>query len=319
MFRQLFYGILLVAYIGSVSASESSEADKCANESFKLHYDFAQHSKMLQTYSEAGNLIERENLSEKLLGILGELNAEMAQCLDRRLPALFDKAINFLFLTYKENELLALYEDFLKTSSLSSAQRAEYRDNFYRLSWQARRFEELARIKDVFQVSDGVLAKYPELPSNPAMSEKMLLSAKFNDDGVIETSHTNLNDETLQLVVVIELSCDFSKNLIREINKNAEIFDNQQNTTLVIPQAASTSLIELASLSENSDSVAFALVNNEKSWPKKVFFYQYPTFYFIYKGEVLEHIQGWPGLAQAEVVNDTYRRLSASISKTKAN
>lgn len=319
MIRHLFAGILLFVSFSSASAAEFSETDKCADESFKLHYRFAEHSKMLQTYSEAGKLIEREKLSNELFGILVNLKTEMSRCSDRRLPALFDKAVNFLFLTYKEDNLLALYEDFLNTSSVSSEQSAEYRDNFYRLNWQARRYEELDRIKKKFQVSDSVLAKYPEFPSKPDMSRTMLLSASFNKDGIIDIDHRNLRDDVLQVVVVVELSCDFSKNLIKEISKKPQIFENPDNTTFIIPQATNVSLTEVAMLSENSNSYAFALVNNEKVWPKKMFFHQYPTFYFIYKGEVLEHIQGWPSLAQAKLVNDTYRRLNAKINEMQVN
>lgn len=313
MFRQVCQTGALFILLVIFSPKAFGKVEQCADASFKLYYGFAEESKLLQEVSQAGNIEARNKRVDTLFDILVNLKDETIACPDRRLPPLFQRAVNFLFLFSKDDRLLDLYQEFLKTDGLSNQQSAEYADSLYRMHWQARKFDSLPVISANFDISDDIRAKYPAMPTKPDSVNQMLLAAEFGQTGEILFNRTGLASSELQIVVVIELACDFSRNLIAELKKDPQLFNAKKNINFVLPQASQASPYEVARLNNDLGEFNVAYVNDEELWPSEIFFHQYPTFYFLYNNKVVEQIHGWPSLDQAKLVNDTYSRLSSDL------
>lgn len=307
----LVSAILLFVTPPSLAFSTTSN---CAKEAYLRHDSFVDFSRKLHDLARTGTTSGQQELSEELFNIVSDLKHAATLCPDARLPKLFNDSAKFLFLTYKEDRLLELYTDFLRTTPLTREQYTDFSDNLYRMTWQARKFERLDALKHEFPVSLKTTEFYPDTFQNSIRKSDMLLKPRFSAGTAIEVHSQNLNMTDLQVVVVVDLLDGSSRRIFDDLQLNPQIFDFKDNILFLFAQSSHANFIDLANISQVIAEYDFALVNNEDSWPKDMYFHQYPRFYFMHNNRVLEQISGWPSAKQAEAINTTYQRLKSALS-----
>ncbi|KFZ32006.1 hypothetical protein IDSA_04840 [Pseudidiomarina salinarum] len=291
----------------------------CARDAYEINSLFSAQSSQLHAASKAGNVITENNLSEELFQLTKSLKSLAVSCQDARVPKLFRDSVAFLFLTHKDERLLALYEDFLRTTQLTKEQYLNFSDDFYLMNWQARNFEKLEDLKHEFPVSAKTTDFYPADIGASLNEDDMLFKARFTAGAELETYSENLDPKKLQLVVLVELLDGASRRLFDHVRQDPELFSKVDKILFLFSQTSVANPFDLANASQLMSDYDFAFVNNEDNWPQEIYFHHYPVFYFLHENKVLERIPGWPlePEAQAKLVNDTYGRLQRELNQTE--
>ena len=316
MLRQVL--VLLVLATLSVTTPASladSPTNKCSNEAFLRHESFISSSAKLHDLAQSGKVAGQHELAEELFDILSDLKEAAILCGDARLPKLFNDTASFVFLTHKEQRLLELYKHFLRTAPLTREQYIDFSDNLYLMHWQAREFKMLDSLKHEFPISLKTTEFYPDTFQHSINEEDMLLKAKFTANREIKVLSEKFSTNDLQVVVVVAMLDGGSRRVFNALQTNPNLFDAKDSLLFLFSQSSRANFLDLANVSEVIAGFNFALVNNEDSWPKEMYFHRYPVFYFIHNNKVLDHIIGWPSEEQAKVVNDTYQRLKDQLEK----
>ncbi|KFZ32005.1 hypothetical protein IDSA_04835 [Pseudidiomarina salinarum] len=309
-------GIWLTLTLVLISPPSFAAQTDCADSSFPLYYAFADKSKGLHVEGLAPDTKSQEQISHELFDLVDQLYTQVVACPDRRLPRLFSQTVDFLFLTNKSQDLLKIYEAFIKNAYLTDSQKAEYSDNLFQMHWQTRNFSELERIKSSFPVSEHAISHYPLVLSSDTLDTHMLLKSRVTPETDIEVSSYDLDEESLQVVAVIDLSCGFSRTLLETLQEDPSLFDSVKNITFVFPQASFASPRDVARLSNDIGNMKFAIINNEKAWPTDIYFHEFPMFYFLHNNQVVHRISGWPSEEQAKVIADAYTKVQLDIGLT---
>ncbi|MDX1706860.1 hypothetical protein [Pseudidiomarina sp.] len=309
MFSATLRCIYLSLFMMLLSPAAFSAQLDCAENSFKLHYSFAEKSKALHKLAESGNDVGITQLENELFYLIDELNTQISHCPDNRLPKIFNEAVAFLFLTYKNDRLLSVYEKFIDEAALTTPQIINYSNNLYKMHWQARNLSKLSDIQARFPVSQNVIDSYPSDFSAEAGSDNLLLVAEYDNESNLRLNTASLDADTLQIVAVIDLKCGFSKSMLEEMQSNPQLFSPIEDIIFLFPQASVATPNDLANLSADIDGANFAFANNESAWPSKMYFHQFPRFYFIRNNQVVHEISGWPSAKQASILVDTYAKL----------
>lgn len=197
-----------------------------------------------------------------------------------------------------DTKALRFYQEYID-AQLDSTQRSEIQkdiDLYYRLTWQLRDYERFNNWPNDYVVSDLTLKEWPQI--------EQFINVEHSN-----FSMTNLSFDNFEVLVVADLFCGFSQKMFSALESGESEFDSDIELTFAFGQFSNSAPKNIVDLSKRLPAHQFVLVLNDQYATDEIYFYQFPVFYFLHNGQVVDKLLGWPNAQQSEVVNDKWRAL----------
>ena len=295
------YTIATFIGLGSLAPNawytEVDQHNKCRRDVLTAFYEYFD---LIETYQtdpavDSGSL---EPISKRLFSIIEEIVEGTSQCEEVDGGALLRKVVKPYTHITGDAKVLRLYEKHID-AQLDSSQSSEVQkdiDLYYRLTWQLRDYERFNNWPDDYVVSDLTLKEWPQIE-------------QFINVDHSNFSMTNLSFDNFEVLVVADLFCGFSQKMFSALESGESEFDSDIELTFAFGQFSNSAPKNIIDLSKRLPAHQFVLVLNDQYATDEIYFYQFPVFYFLHNGQVVDKLLGWPNAQQSEVVNDKWRAL----------